>query len=125
MMEYQWRIVHSDTPLILPDCVAVAINASGETFSLILAESDEADAIYVPLSSNRLLVGSRTTADVPADLNDVSASCAWDFFVAGDRTSELEGLREKIRSRTGPYVNLTIDDVISEALKNPFKKPVA
>ena len=123
MKEYAWRVVHAQAPLILPDCVAIAFDLKGETFPLMLAELDEAETIFVPLSSDRLVVGSKRSVDVPADLNDTFAGCAWDFFVAGDRTSELEALRDKIRSRTGKYVNDTIDDVISEALQNPFRKP--
>jgi hypothetical protein len=121
MKEYEWRVVHVDAPLILPDCVAIAFDAKGDAFPLMFAELDEAETVYVPLSSNRLLIGSKKPTDVHADLNEVLASCAWDFFVAGDRTPEFEGLRHKIRSRTGKFVNDTIDGIISDALEDPFK----
>jgi hypothetical protein len=117
MKEYEWRVVHMESPLALPDCVAVAFDAKGDAFPLMLAETDEAETIFVPLASDRLLVGSKQPADVPVDLNDVFAACAWDFFVAGVRTPDFEARRNKIRSRTGKYVNDTIDDVISEALR--------
>jgi hypothetical protein len=123
MKEYEWRVVHLDAPLILPDCVAIAIDVKGEAFPLMLAELDEAKTINVPLSSNRLLIGSKQRNDMPTNMNEVLATCAWDFFVAGDRTPEFEELRDTIRSRTGEFVTDTIGGVISEALDAPFKKP--
>jgi hypothetical protein len=80
MKEFDWRVVHVGSPLALPDCVAIAFDAKGEAFPLMLAELDEAEKIFVPLSSDRLLVGSKQVADVPPDLNDTLAACAWDFF---------------------------------------------
>lgn len=98
MKEYEWRVVHTGSPLALPDCVAIAFDAKGDAFPLMLAETDEAEAIFVPLASDRLLAGSKLLAKAPADLNDVFAACAWDFFVASVRTPEFEARRDKIRT---------------------------
>jgi hypothetical protein len=121
MMEYEWRTVHTATPVVLPDCVAVAFDATGEAFPLMLADLDEAQTILVPLSADRLLVGTRESAELPDDLNDVFASCSWDFFVAAERTNALEGLRDKIRSRPGKQVDDTIAGALSDALTKHSK----
>lgn len=53
----------------------------------------------MPLSSDRLLVGSRSNTVAPTDgMNEAFAACSWDFFVARDRTAELvrETLEEAV-----------------------------
>jgi hypothetical protein len=122
MKEYDWRVVHTAAPLILPDCVAIAYGESEGAVPLMFAEAEEAEVIYVPLSSNRLLIGSKGPHQSPSDLNEALASCAWDFFVAGDRTPELEAFSSKIRSRSGEYVKDRIDGIVSDTLQSPLGK---
>lgn len=116
MKSYEWRIVHSGYPLVLPDCVAVAFDRAGEAFPLMLAEREQVETICVPVSSNRLLVGSRGGKEVPNDLNAAFASCSWDFVVARDRAAELEALRDKIRTRTDAFITKGVEEILAEAL---------
>lgn len=116
MTEFTWRIVHV-AGLILPDCVAIAYDPDGIASPLMLAGLDTLSSIFVPLSSERLLIGSRTGAvPVPADLSEASAGCSWDFFVARERTPELEVLCDTLRSRVASYLDDLVDGAILDAV---------
>jgi len=116
LKKFEWRVAHVAAPLILPDCVAVATNAESNAFPLMLEEDDETDTIYVPLSSDRLLIGSKARQAVPNTLNNTFAECSWDFFIARDRTPELEALRPLIRSCAGKRVQETVRQAMSGAI---------
>ena len=116
MTAFNWRIVHVPG-LILPDCAAIAYESAGIASPLMLASLDTLVSIFVPLSSERMLVGSRTGAvPVPADLNEAFAGCSWDFFVAREPTPELEALRDTLRSRVVSHLDDLVDSAISEAV---------
>lgn len=116
MSEFEWKVVHAATALVLPDCVAIAVDASGEPYPLMLADFENVRTIYMPLSSDRLLVGSRGEPREPSvGMNEAFAACSWDFFVARDRTSELEHCRTVLRTRVSQFLVRTIEEVIEEA----------
>lgn len=116
MTAFNWRIVHV-SGLILPDCVAIAYDPDGLASPFMLASLDTLASIFVPLSSERLLIGSRTGAvPLPVEINEAFASCSWDFFVARERTPELEALRETLRSRTATYLEDLVNGAISDAI---------
>lgn len=111
-----WRVDHAAAALILPDCVAVAIDTAGEALPLMYADFDTIETIVMPLSSDRLLVGSSGGARVPLpDLNPLGASCSWDFFVASERTPELDALRPLLRARVTAYLGDTVTEALDEA----------
>lgn len=119
LSEMNWQVLHSDVPLILPDCVSIAADNSGTARPLMLAEHQAVEAILVPISTGRLLVGSHGEQPIPSfDLNAAFAACSWDFFVGFDRTNELEALRDTIR--TG--IQKLMDDLVSEALNETVHK---
>ena len=116
MTEFKWRVVHPTTALALPDCVAIAVDADGDVNSLMLAEFENVRTIYMPLSSDRLLVGSRGEAVEPSPgMNEAFAACSWDFFVARDRTPELEHCHTLLRTGVSQFLVGTVEEVIEEA----------
>lgn len=117
MKELDWRVVHTDTLLVLPDCVAIGIDNEGAAYPLMLADLDTLMTVHLPLSSERLLIGSRASAnDELTNLNASFAACSWDFFVARDRTSELDELRTALRSRVSQFLDDTVDYALGEAI---------
>jgi len=114
MSRFGWRVWHWPTPLLLPDCVAVAFDAKGQTFPLMFADLDSVDTIAMPLSSDRLLVGGN---DMPAGSpNPAFARCSWDFFVARERTAPLEEMRGLLRTRISEFLDQTVLDVLAEQM---------
>ncbi len=123
MCEFKWQVVHPKSAIVLPDCVAVAIDASGEAYSLMLGEFETIQTIYMPLSSERLLVGSRDDLVAPnGGLNEAFAACSWDFFVARDRTLELERCHTLLRTRVSQFLVGTVEEVIAEAKADHLPK---
>lgn len=117
MAAFNWRVAHPSQPMILSDCVAMATDAEGVAYPLMLAELDTLEGIFLPLATDRLLVGSRGAAvPVPGDLNAALAGCSWDFFVARDRTPALEALRDTLRSRIASHLDGLVDGAISDAV---------
>jgi len=119
LSEMDWHVEHSDVPLILPDCESIAADNSGTARPLMLAEKDAVEAILVPISSDRLLVGLHGRDAMPSfDVNAAFAACSWDFFVASSRNYELETLRDTIRAG----VQNLMDDLVSQALSESIHK---
>lgn len=113
---FSWEVLHPRQAVALPDCVAVAVDASGSASPLILADVDSVETIYMPLSSDRLLVGSRSgTVELGDSINEHFAACSWDFFVARDRTPELEHCHTLLRTQVSQFLVGTIEEVIEDA----------
>ncbi|HEY0958264.1 MAG TPA: DUF4238 domain-containing protein [Novosphingobium sp.] len=113
----EWRVDYTSSALVLPDCVSVVFDRNGDVHPTMLADLDELETVLMPLSSNRLLVGSRRGDVVPQELvNDAFVGCSWDFFVARDGTSELENKRKLLRTRVFEVVDDIVAEAISEAV---------
>jgi hypothetical protein len=116
LSQFEWKVVHPATSVVLPDCVAVAVDAVGGAYPLMLAEAEKVRTIYMPLSSDRLLVGTQGKPVEPNDgMDEAFAACSWDFFIAKDRTPELEHCQTLLRSRVSQFLVGTIEEVIEEA----------
>jgi hypothetical protein len=117
LSQYSWQTVELDEPLVLPDCVALGANTESGILPLMLADLDKTEAVFMPIASDRLLVGSLNgTREIPPELNQLSAACSWDFFVARDRTSDLDGYRVLLRTTSQEFMSRTMREVIEESL---------
>jgi hypothetical protein len=116
LAEYSWRTIETAEPVVLPDCVAVGVDMDG-ILPLMLADLDQTDTVLMPLTTNRLLIGSLIGAsEVQANINEVFASCSWDFFVARERTPELESYRMLLRTASETFMSGSVEGVIEESL---------
>lgn len=119
LAKFHWRTIETPNPLVLPDCVAIGLDSEKGILPLMLASLDKTEAIYMPLSSDRLLIGSiEEAAQPPENLNAVFASASWDFFVARDRTPQLEALRDRLRTASESFMSDTVEEVLEESLAN-------
>jgi len=116
LSQFSWRIQPvPEGNLILPDCVAVAIQSNGNgPQPYIMAGADEIDAVLCPICSNRLLVGRKGDVTLPdvQGFNEAAADCSHTFFVSATRTSKLEKLTERIGKRS----EATMQDVVASAV---------
>lgn len=112
LARYRWQVLEPKGLLVMPDCTSIAINRAGDASPLMLAEIEQSKMVLMPISSERLLQGSIVDHPVlPDRLNHMLVSCAWDFFVARDRTDELAALRPKLRTRS----RAILDEAVREA----------
>lgn len=117
LAEFKWQTVETTEALILPDCVAVGRDAENALLPLMLADLEKTEAVFMPLASDRMLVGFvGEPPEVPQDINEVFAWSSSDFFVACDRTPELEGYRSLLRQTSERFMASTVSEVIEESL---------
>ena len=117
LSEYSWRTVETAEHVVLPDCVAVGVDTASGILPLMLTDLDQTETVLMPLAFDRLLIGSRNAgSNIPANINEVFARCSWDFFVARDRTPELEGHRALLRTTSETFVARSVTGVFEESL---------
>lgn len=113
-----WRVRHPETALVLPDCVSIGLDENGAAYPHMLADLDRTAHIVMPLSTDRLLVGSRAdTAPQIANFNPVFAACSWDFYVARDRHPAGEEWRGMLRTRASQILDETVEEVLGDAVR--------
>lgn len=85
---------------LLPDCIALVRESSGEFTPILLGNLDTMDCVVLPISHDLLLVGSRgVVAEIPISvLNEANSACSDNFFISqhpsnGEHLSILIGQR--------------------------------
>lgn len=115
-----WQVRESSCDLLLPDCVAIEGHDVADARPLIYAPNESANVILMPITSRRVLLGSRHAlpSGLPPALNKMFAKCSYEFFVSRERTHEFEELVTEIGQVTKSFM----DAKVSEGLANVFKK---
>jgi len=111
LAKLRWVVAHVPTGLILPDCVALMMDANGEVHPLTVSEGEGSRCVFMPINTDRLLVGVGDGASPNlADFNRWAAGCSRAFFVAATNTDEHRLLSDQI----GERATLIIDQAVSE-----------
>lgn len=93
-----WRKLRACGAL-LPDCIALVRESSGEFTPILLGNLDDMDCVVLPISHDQLLIGSRDDVEIPISiLNEASSACSDNFFISqhpshGEHLSALIGQR--------------------------------
>jgi hypothetical protein len=118
LSQFSWTIhLIREGNLILPDCIAVAIQSNGNgPQPYIVTGVDEINAVLCPISSDRLLVGRKGDMVPPAveGFNEAAAACSHTFFVSGTQTPELEELSERIGERSRATIQDAVASTVNE-----------
>lgn len=115
---FNWRVLHVEPPLILPDCVVVGADGGAEPQAVMLVDLDALETAYMPISADRLLVGTRDGEPAKRhEFNADAAACSWDFFVAPGRTAEFASLRLRMRSKASGFVDEVVGAAVDGAVK--------
>ena len=112
---FVWEVVDkADQDFLLPDCVAIALTDEGPR-PASLAGADDTNAIIMPLSSTRLILGTSERPYVfPANVNKTMAACSWDFFVAPTYDPIFVELHADVRAISKQFFQDMIEQVTSE-----------
>ena len=114
LKQFAWRIEPGRAgSFILPDCVVTSWSAAA-SFQPLFYAGKNVDAVFMPLRYDRLLVGERGEAagNTTQIMNEVSAACSWDCFIARDRNPEFQQLIPRI----GERARQLMDDAVRVAL---------
>lgn len=109
---FHWTITAGEE-LILPDAIALVAEADGRLVPLLFTRGEDAEAVVLPIASNRALVGICTcsTAINMENFNKQAAAASNAFFI-GACPYDTEKLSDLIGS--GP--SSAIESAVSEAI---------
>ncbi len=111
MRTLSWRIISS--PLegaILPDCVALAFDRARNTGPLMLTDLAEIVVIIMPLSSAKLLIGTKSNEKLPQDFayNLEAARSSHLFFLAATNGAGIANLQPLIDERSSSLIEIAV-----------------
>lgn len=115
LSKFRWQ-VEARSGLILCDAVGLAMEASGKLVPLMFTDADKVQAVVLPVSSGRVLIGVRDSVDVPPlpDLNEQAAACSSTFFIATGPLDDT-GLAELIGTRPASEIETAITEAVAGA----------
>lgn len=102
LSDLTWTVVTVEHDLIVPDCVALAIEDDGDIHPLMMATPKHISTALLPLTSRTLLVGVRDGESNfdPAMFNQAAAACSHTYFLCASQTPERLELVKSIGSRS-------------------------
>lgn len=123
LTQLSWR-THAVDDAILPDCIALARDGTESLLPLALKEDKVPHAIILPLSHNRLLVGTRgDPINIQIDeINAAGAACSDRFFIAS-RSLDSTELSSLIGQRCALAIGKVIDDAIEGLRSGGSERP--
>jgi len=99
---------------VLPDSVAVSCS-KGRATPYMIADTDEAEAVFMPVSAQCLLAGFREAQLIEGiDFNRIAAECSGDFFIATERNELLAQLIPLIGNATQAAIRDAVDSAKAE-----------
>lgn len=100
---------------ILPDCVATATLDDGDCLPLVFADSDRIGSVALPLSHDRVLVGSRRGPVAPTTQERAqSAAASWDYFIAREDDPANDSALPHVGRRIQAYLREAVEESIAD-----------
>lgn len=108
-----WRVVETSAPIILADCVALALCQDDSYQPLLFTNPADVRMAYLPLSASKCLVGTRGEQAVlnVDEFNRGAAACSRSYFIS----SVLDDARETLVQEIGKTSNSSIDGALTQA----------
>lgn len=115
-----WTIVSApDGGVVLPDCVALGVDAGGNWEPLASADAENLSIVLMPIAYDRVLIGRRN--DLKAidlvDFNRAAAAASHSFFLAANRDAEFERLAASIGTRSWVVIENAVRDALRESIQ--------
>ena len=125
---FRWSVQPASPPgNILSDAVVIAYDQAGTSAPYMLMDHDDTNFILMPISPNRMLLGSRGGGDVStvlASYNFDAARCADQCFYASENREELRSLGQEVGSRTRQLSDNVVKDAIGTYIKEIDLPPI-
>ena len=113
LAKLHWQILPGE--FLLPDCVAIAFDATERATPYILSDKDNLHSVFMPVSRTQGLLGSMTENFSAQTFNALAAACSTDFFVAANSNDDLKALMTTIGTRTSEDVERLTDEAIQSS----------
>lgn len=117
-----WTIESAPTAgAILSDCVAIAVVENNSAESLMFADHKDVQAVIMPLSPEKLLVGRKAGYTFPKDFdyNGQAARTSHSFFLSSFNNSETSRLHLMIGERSTFMLEEAVQRSFHEILPQP------
>lgn len=126
LASFSWTI--EDAPpegAMLPDCIAIAF-APGQPPLPLMLLGKEIEAVVVPLSTSKLLLGRTpgTTRDL-SDINADAAACSEVFFLGAEDHPAFRALQGRIGSHAAAFFEAALSEGIADLLPPPASNQTA
>jgi hypothetical protein len=112
-----YRLAHIDTPIILGDSIVLFEVEGNRKYKAWLDNNDVLIAVYLPVDSDKLLIGSinNKSISVPHDIREAIASCSLEYFIASEKSPSNEILSTQIGSNAMMLTRVEMDDSLKKA----------
>jgi len=124
LTQLDWHVLEGPSEgTILPDCVVLSLAADGRHGPYLHSDRENTQAVVLPLSSQKVLVGIPSAASLPdiAEINRISAASSQEFFLSSDHNPQIEALHSVIGTRFTQF----IEEAVAEAFKGYLSMPAA
>ncbi len=117
-----WQVRRSKETLILGD-VGCLFELRGETrFKSLGGTEDEIERVYLPISSDRMIVGTPLSDTPRVDfvaINEAVTKCSRDFFVCSTPSPEMARLASMLGQESDMITKEEMEKVITEVTTEP------
>lgn len=122
---FRWFVYKSTQPLILGDYGCLFEIQDTKNFKSITVSDEVIENIFLPIASDRLLVGvskSPPSAINMDRINQTTAKCCKDFFISPCVSSNLHGFAELIGSESEMIGSGELDRMVGDLIAEEFEK---
>jgi hypothetical protein len=120
--QLHWHIRQSDAPLILGDVGCLFELAGEDRFKSLGGKSEEIQKVYLPISTDRMLVGSQLTTAPEIDfkvINEAVAKCSRDYFVCSAPSPDMLHLAAVIGEESEMITREEMEETILQLIAEP------
>ncbi len=126
--QLNWNVYEVESPLILGD-VACIFREEGDNLFKSSCDIDKTGQIYLPISSNQILIGTLESEEIETSvkiLNESTAKCSYEQFICSEKTQDKIGLIELIGINSylasDEEIEFELDDIRNNLEKIIFEK---
>ena len=119
-----WFVVSTNQTLILGDAGCLVETGGERRFKAFEYTDDYIVNIFLPISSNKIVVGTRYANVQPLNIKTINrafASSSYEYFICSENSPEKVSLSSKIGEWFGTVSNAEIEWMIQNLFKEVFK----
>jgi hypothetical protein len=116
-----WYVCKSSQPLILGDLGCLFEVTGAKQYITLTGNDDELKAVYLPISSERLIVGTASPIAPHIDFNRINQAFSEhsrDFFICCEHSQQSRDLQKLLGTKAEILSNDEIKEILIEALIN-------
>ncbi|WP_210511736.1 DUF4238 domain-containing protein [Pantoea ananatis] len=115
--DLNYRVINTNFNLILSDSVVIFDFEGLNEFKPFYDIKNTLKSVYLPISSNLFIYGTKDNSEPKLDiLNEMSAKCSSDFFIACDISSDFSSLQGLIGQNCALLTDAEMKQILEEVI---------